>query len=73
MFTYKITHAKGVYTIDVVSTQNGTQAHVIDEQGDLKQVMDVKDGIDAFDDCRTWASTNIHGEFSLEPSVSQTR
>lgn len=67
MYYFKINHQQGSYTVTLVTVDNTIRAHVLDNNGELKEILTVKeDGSDLFDNCRLWASSNIHGEFSLE-------
>lgn len=73
MATYKITHRKGHFVITLMSHKNGLRARVIDQTNTLLDILTGKDESDLYDNCRSWASSNIQGEFTIEPSGPKRR
>ena len=65
MKRYTIEHKAGEYKVEVESS-NGNHMARISDQDQLSIVLVATNEHDLYDNCRSWASSNIRGEFSFQ-------
>lgn len=67
MVKYKIVHSTGEFSVDISNRNDNCFAKIFDRHALTEMIVQGKDEEDLYWNCRSWASSNIRGEFHFEP------